>query len=105
MLHQGWVHLPYLVATTPVLVAIADAPLRIEVAAALVCNGFRIVLARTGAQLTALLPSAAIVIVDGKLLAAVRPAARARLERVRVLHIADPEEIDGVLAAALDAVS
>jgi hypothetical protein len=89
----------------PVLIAIGEPTLRIEVAAALVVSGFRIVLARTGSQLAALLPSVAVVVTDGRLLAAAAPRARRALERVRVLPIDAAEEVDAVVAAAWDAVA
>jgi hypothetical protein len=89
----------------PVLIAIGEPTLRIEVAAALVVNGFRIVLARTGRQLVALLPSAAVVVADDRLLAAAAPRARRALERVRIVAIDDADEVDAVVAAAYDAVA
>ncbi len=101
MLVNSWINLPSQVATAPVLVAVADANLRIDVAAALVCGGRRIVLARSGAQLSALLPSVEIVIAEPQLLAAVRPRVRPVLERVRVLMIHEASDVDAVVSAAL----
>jgi hypothetical protein len=103
MLETGWVRIPSLVNLSPVLVAIGDAPLRVDLAAALVARGLRILIARTGAQLTKLVPSASVVIVDGAMLAGLAPGARRALARVTLVPIFDHDEIAAVVAAALDA--
>jgi hypothetical protein len=87
-LHR-WVHLPNAGALPPVLVALRDATQRIEISAALVCRGVRIVLARNAAQAQTLLRATEIVIADTRILADLDLRARQALRAVALIAIDD----------------
>jgi hypothetical protein len=102
-LHR-WVHLPDAGALPPVLVAVRDATLRIEISAALVCRGVRIVLARNAAQAQTLLRATEIVIADTRLLGDLDLRARHALRGVALIALCDGSSAGLALAGELGAV-
>src|SRR5262245_34084955 len=83
------------VSPTPgprVLVALADATARVHVSAALVVAGLRILIARSAAQVSALMPAAEVVVADARLLGGLRLPARNLLGAVPLLLLAGRAE-------------
>lgn len=98
-----WVHRPDAGTLPPVLVALRDATLRIEISSALVCRGVRIVLARNAAQAQTLLRATEIVIADTRLLSELDLRARHALRGVALIAIADGSTAALAIAADLGA--
>jgi len=120
---RRWVHVPDVGTLPPILVAVIDPAVRIELSAALVGTGLRILIARSALQARSMMRAAEIMIADGRLLGELDLRGSLALRGVALIAIADgtpnvhavaaelgamavfatPLPLDGVIATALDA--
>ena len=96
-----WARVPAARPATPVLVGLTDPTARVEVSAALVAAGCRIVLARSAAQAEPLLAAVDLVVADTRILGAQRPAAQQTLLSLPVLLLAGAAELTHEVQARL----
>ncbi len=119
---RRWVHAPKSTWRSPILVAVVDAAARVEIAAALVGTGLRILIARNALQARTMLRAVEVMIADGRLLRELEvdgpdalggaaliavaddtPGVHARAAELGALAVfGRPLPLDGVIATALD---
>jgi len=88
---RHWRTMPLGRPRAPLLLAVRDPALRVELAAALVLVGHRVVLARTPAETAALARGAEVVVADARLVAGAGLATRQLLRKVVYIAVCERE--------------